>query len=191
MNIQQLMMYAVDWVRREPGTALMVAAGAYLILLVLVLTLFIRLLLIGQKQTRLLRGADGMSLERMLLEHADGAREVKEQISLAAKTSGENSDAIRLCLQRVGLVRYDAFTDVGGEQSFSCAILDGASNGLVVSGLYSRNDMRVYAKPVVGGSSPLSLTEEEQKAIANAHSGGPVTQQVVRGNGRGMTGGRR
>jgi hypothetical protein len=80
-------------------------------------------------------------------------------------------------------VRYDAFPDVGGEQSFSVALLDAAGSGMVLTGLYSRNDMRVYAKPVVGGSSPHSLTEEERKAIAGACAGGPATQEGTRAAG--------
>jgi hypothetical protein len=127
----------------------------------------------------------------MLLEQVDNARDVREQIAFATKASLDNAEAIRLCLQRVGLVRYDAFADVGGEQSFSLALLDGSSNGLVVSGLYSRNDMRVYAKPVVAGRSPMSLTEEEMRAISGANSGGPITIQGVKVNGRGTAGGRR
>lgn len=171
--------------------ALFVAAGAYLSLLVLVLWLLVSLIRLARKQGRLLRGANGESIERMLLEQVDSAHEVREQITSAERTSQENASAIRLCLQKVGMVRYDAFADVGGEQSFSFAMLDAGNNGLVVSGLFSRNDMRIYAKPVVAGGSPMSLTDEEQKAISGANVGGPVTQQTVRANVRGLAGGRR
>ena len=71
-------------------------------------------------------------------------------------------------LRRVGLHRYDAFTNVGGLQSFSLALLDDAANGVVISGLYSRQDMRVYAKPIVRGNSDITLTPEEQRAISEA-----------------------
>ena len=73
---------------------------------------------------------------------------------------------MRLCLQKTGLIRYDAFDGVGGQQSFSLALLDADDNGLVLSGLFSRHDMRVYAKPVEGGASPQALTAEERQAIA-------------------------
>ncbi|MDX1931152.1 MAG: DUF4446 family protein [Capsulimonadales bacterium] len=189
--MEQIFSILVDWVRREPAMALATALAAYGFLLVGLIVLAIRLTILTRKQARLLRGAEGGSLERMLLDHADGTREVKERISEAYRTGAENSEAIRRCLQKVGLVRFDAFADVGGEQSFSLALLDEANNGLVISGLYSRNDMRVYAKPVVAGGSPMSLTSEEQKAIGGANTGGPITQQAVRNSVRGSAGGRR
>ena len=189
--MQQFLLHAVEWVRREPGVALLAAAIAYLILLFLVLIMLFRMVSISGKQARLLRGADGSSLERMLLDHADTSQVVREQISVATRTSEDNAESLRLCLQRIGLVRFDAFADVGGEQSFALAVLDAGSNGFVVSGLYSRNDMRVYAKPVVAGVSPLSVTEEERKAIASAVSGGPVTQFPGKASTKASTGGKR
>jgi hypothetical protein len=172
------LMQAVELVRRNPEIALVSAAGAYLLLLLLVVVVLVRFAKIAGKQRRLLRGADGESLEQMLLEHADGAEEVRTQIARAAKSGEENAEALRLCLQKIGLVRYDAFPDVGGEQSFSFALLDGSGSGLVLTGLYSRNDMRVYAKPVIGGVSPHALTEEERQAITGARTGGPVTEEA-------------
>jgi hypothetical protein len=165
---------AVDLVRREPGAALLIAAGAYLLLLVLILWTLVRYARMARRQARLLRGTEGTNLERMLMEHLDGADAVRREIARAAEQGTSNQSSLRLCLQRVGLVRYDAFPDMGGEQSFSAALLDAEGNGLVVSGLVSRRDMRVYAKPVTRGVSPLSLTDEEREAISGARAGGPV-----------------
>lgn len=71
-------------------------------------------------------------------------------------------------VQGVGLVRYSAFEDTGGDQSFSLALVDGAGNGVVVSALYGRDATRVYAKPIDGWRSPRSLTGEEQRALSRA-----------------------
>jgi hypothetical protein len=174
---------AVDWVRSNSGIALAAAVGAYTLLLLLLLLVLVRFRGITKRQRRLLRGADGESLERMLLEHADGADEVRSQIARAAKSGEENSESLRLCLQKVGLVRYDAFPDVGGEQSFSLALLDAGGSGLVLTGLYSRNDMRVYAKPVIAGISSHTLTEEERQAISSAGTGGPKMEETGRASG--------
>jgi hypothetical protein len=72
------------------------------------------------------------------------------------------------CLQRVGLVRYDAFKELGGHLSFSVALLDAKQDGVVVSILNDRDGARGYAKPIVGGRSTFTLSEEEQRAIAQA-----------------------
>lgn len=154
--------------RRDPETALLAAVGAYLLLLILTLWSLLQYAGMARRQKRLLRGADGASLERMLREHMEGAEKVRRDLAGAAEQGVANDAALRLCLQRVGVVRYDAFMNVGGEQSFSLALLDADASGIVLSGLYSRNDMRVYAKPVSKGTSPVVLTDEERQAIANA-----------------------
>jgi hypothetical protein len=70
------------------------------------------------------------------------------------------------CLQRVGLVRYDAFHHLGGHLSFSVALLDAKQDGVVLSVLNDRDGARAYAKPVAGGRSTFNLSEEEERAIA-------------------------
>ena len=71
-------------------------------------------------------------------------------------------------LQRVGVVRYDALKDLGGHLSFSLALLDARQDGVVLSVLNDRAGARAYAKPVTGGRSTFTLSEEEQRAIAQA-----------------------
>jgi hypothetical protein len=69
-------------------------------------------------------------------------------------------------VQGVGLVRFRAFQDAGGEQSFALALADGEGNGAVISMLYRRGETRLYAKPVQGWLSPNQLGDEEQEALA-------------------------
>ncbi len=71
-------------------------------------------------------------------------------------------------IQRVGLVKFDAFPDVGGEQSFALALLDRELSGVVISNLYSRNDSRVYAKEITVGRSQSTLSDEEKEALRRA-----------------------
>jgi hypothetical protein len=78
---------------------------------------------------------------------------------------------IRGAVQRVGLVRYDAFEDVGGRLSFSCAMLNDEGDGVVVTSINGRQDTRVYAKPVHKGESLHNLSEEEATAIREAMVG--------------------
>ena len=167
---------AVAWVQREPGAALMGAAGLYLLMLILLVIALFRLTRLGRLQAQLLRGADGMNLEQLLVQQGDTLQEMAANVSTATAMGRSNADTVRYCLQKVGLVRYDAFANVGGEQSFSVALLDNEGNGVVLSGLYARNEVRVYAKPVVGGASPLALSDEERDAINRSRVGGPEAQ---------------
>ena len=71
-------------------------------------------------------------------------------------------------VQAVGLVRFSAFQDDGGDQSFALALADGEGNGVVISMLYRRGATRMYSKPVQGWLSPNPMGEEEQQALAKA-----------------------
>jgi hypothetical protein len=80
-----------------------------------------------------------------------------------------------LSLHRVGLVRYQAYHDVGGDHSFSLALLDAEGAGVVINSLYHRDRCRVYAKPVRDWASPITLTVEEAEAIRRAREGEAVS----------------
>lgn len=71
-------------------------------------------------------------------------------------------------IQKVGMVRYNPFSDVGGDQSFSVALLDANNNGIVITSLFSREGNRVYGKPINNAQSEYSLSDEEKKAIERA-----------------------
>ena len=74
-------------------------------------------------------------------------------------------------VQKVGIVRFNPFSEVGSDQSFSIALLDGNDNGVVITSLYTREGNRVYGKPIKKGASEYFLSEEEKKAIEKAKYG--------------------
>jgi hypothetical protein len=71
-------------------------------------------------------------------------------------------------VRRVALLRYDAFEDVGGRLSFSCAMLDEHGTGVVITSINGRQETRVYAKPVTARTSNYNLSAEEEEAIRQA-----------------------
>ena len=71
----------------------------------------------------------------------------------------------KLSIQKIGIVRFNPFSEVGGDQSFSIALLDGDNDGMVITSLYNREGNRLYGKPIKAGSSQYSLSQEEKKAI--------------------------
>jgi hypothetical protein len=87
--------------------------------------------------------------------------------SLSA-TDRRQGGLIEGAVRHVGLVRYDAFEDVGGRLSFSCALLDAKGNGVVMTSINGRQDTRVYAKPIADGRSAYNLSIEEEEAIRQA-----------------------
>jgi hypothetical protein len=77
-------------------------------------------------------------------------------------------DAVSRAVQRVGLVRFDAFEDLGGMLSFAVAMLDKEGSGVVLSSINGRNETRIYAKPIEHGASRINLSAEEEEAIRRA-----------------------
>jgi len=71
-------------------------------------------------------------------------------------------------VQKVGIIRFNPFSEVGGDQSFSIALLDGNDDGLVITSFYTREGNRVYGKPIKAGISQYALSQEEIKAIETA-----------------------
>jgi hypothetical protein len=85
-----------------------------------------------------------------------------------ASVDRKNRALLSTTLAQVGVVRYDAFPDVGGRLSFSAALLTEKGDGIVITSINGREGSRVYAKPVADRSSTYSLSEEEEQAIAQA-----------------------
>ena len=75
------------------------------------------------------------------------------------------------CIQKIGIVRYNAFQDTGSDLSFALALLDEKNNGVVLNGIYSREMSNIYAKPVENGKSKYTISEEEGLAIEKAING--------------------
>ena len=88
-------------------------------------------------------------------------KEISRELADFKKESKKN-------LQKVGIVRFNPFKELGGDQSFSIAVLDALDNGFVITSLYVHEANRVYAKPIEKGSSLYSLSKEEQKALDRA-----------------------
>ena len=87
--------------------------------------------------------------------------EIEEFIKLINKD-------LEKCIQKVGIVRYNAFKDTGSDLSFALALLDENNDGVVLNGIYSREISNIYAKPVEKGKSSYTISEEEQQAINKA-----------------------
>jgi len=70
--------------------------------------------------------------------------------------------------QKIGIVRFNPFSDVGGNQSFSLCLLNNNNDGFIITSFYTREGSSVYGKPIKNGKSEYSLSKEEEEAIAKA-----------------------
>lgn len=103
-----------------------------------------------------------------LKAHAEAIGKLQGAIGHLVQDDRRLGETAAGALQRVGLVRYDAFDDMAGQLSFSAALLNASGDGLVITSINGRADTRCYAKPVAAGASAHNLSEEELEAIGLA-----------------------
>lgn len=90
-----------------------------------------------------------------------GFAEVKKRLDFL-ETDGRSH------IQKIALIRFNPFKELGGDHSFTLAILDGDDSGVVITGLHTRDRTRVYMKPVKKGKSEYDLSVEERKVLDSA-----------------------
>lgn len=156
------------------------SASVLLILIVGALGVLLALYILGRKIAadhgkwrRLLDGARGETLEKLLYDHLREQMMTQERLEVLDTQVSELQRKGLNSKQFVGLVRYDAFPDVGGSQSFALAIYDERGDGCIVTSLVGRSDCRVYCKPLSAGRSDRTLSQEEQRAVREARSDAP------------------
>ncbi|HUV73486.1 MAG TPA: DUF4446 family protein [Anaerolineae bacterium] len=158
--------------------AIFEAYGAYLWLLLLVVMLLATLWLsvlhrrVGQLRrtyAALLTGADDQDLGELLGMYVEQMQLAASKAEQLSRSSDRMEIKVRKSMQRLGLVRFNAFEGIGGEQSFAIALLDEAGDGFVLSSLQGRDESRLYAKPITKWDSTYTLSVEENQAIARAH----------------------
>ena len=114
-------------------------------------------------------GVDAPRLDRLitdLLSHLETSKKKQHELLKLVETLRQEG---LMHLQHVGLVRFNPFSDTGGNQSFALALLDGLQNGFVISSLHARNETRLFVKTVRNGKSEKhELSTEEQQAIQEA-----------------------
>jgi len=156
------------------------AAEILLVLVLVVTILTIALLRLAIQQGRhhtrwreLLQKSDGESLENLLLGQLRDRVKLEQQIAEMDARLQKLEAALPVSKRHLGLVRYDAFEDVGGSQSFALAMYDDRGNGAVLNSIIGRAECRVYCKPLVNLRSERDLSQEEQRAIREAKASGP------------------
>ena len=108
--------------------------------------------------------------------------QLKKEFEKVLKEFENLKEKEKFNIQKVGIVRFNPFKEVGGNQSFSIALLDGKDDGVVITSLYLREGNRVFAKPIKGGKSEFNLSKEEIEAINLAKHGKGNSKAASSGN---------
>lgn len=146
-----------------------------IIMFILIIILFVIAIRANMKYNRLkasytsfMRGKDGKTLERSIMERFQEldnlAGMVKKNQQSIRKLSGE----LKGNYQKLGIVKYDAFNEMGGKLSFAITLLDGNNSGWILNSMHSRDGCYNYVKEIVKGESYIELSEEEAESLEKA-----------------------
>ena len=143
-------------------------AGVSLITLILAIVALCKAAKLKKKYRSFMEGADGKSIESLIHEHLDeieSIRTVGEKNSAAVKDIYEK---MQYTFQKVGIVKYDAFHEMGGKLSFALCMLDSENTGFILNTMHGREGSYTYIKEIIKGEAYATLGEEEKEALEKA-----------------------
>jgi hypothetical protein len=151
------------------------------VLSVWIVSLQVRLNRMVRHYNRLFSGTTFGSFEDAMDRYVTRLEETVGQVDSLTQLCQAVEGNLLGTIQRVGIVRFNPFSDTGSDQSFAVALLDGNGSGIVLSSLFSRSSTRMFAKSVIEGKSNHPLTDEERQAIEQAIQSRPVTTGSLSG----------
>jgi len=152
-----------------PMAQFYIIVGLILFFLTCGIVLLILVLVNNRKLTRkyneFIKGSDARSMEGVILKRfkdIDRLLVADAKKDVAIKDISEN---LLLATQKVGIVKYDAFKEMGGKLSFALAMLDKNNTGFVINAMHSREGCYTYIKEIIKGEAFIALGDEEKKAV--------------------------
>lgn len=109
-----------------------------------------------------------INMEKLLIDCVSKTESIDEKYGKILEIVQDLNKNMQFCCQKVGIVRYNPFEEMGGNLCFAVAILDAENTGIVINGIHSRTGTFTYAKPIELGVSTYILSKEEQEAIDKA-----------------------
>ncbi|MEE1113723.1 MAG: DUF4446 family protein, partial [Eubacterium sp.] len=119
-----------------------------------------------------MKGADGQTVEKAMAAHMKDLDKLEKYSARHGEDISKLRELYEKSLSRYGIVKYDAFDDVGGKMSFALAMLDTENSGFVLNAIHSRDNCFLYLKEIVKGDSYIMLSDEEIEALRRASGSG-------------------
>jgi len=147
----------------------------FIVMLILIIVLFVLYFKVSMNYNRLknsyntfMKGKDGKTLENSLKEKFDEVEAVIRVTKQNRQDIKEMSKILKRNFHKFGIVKYDAFNEMGGKLSFAIAMLDGNNSGWIMNAMHSREGCYTYIKEIIKGESYIELSEEEAEALDKA-----------------------
>ena len=147
----------------------------FIVMFILIIVLFVLYMQVSMNYTRLkssytsfMRGKDGKTLEESMKEKFAEVDTILKITKQNRQDVRDMSKILKRNFHKFGIVKYDAFNEMGGKLSFAIAMLDGNNSGWIINAMHSREGCYTYVKEIVKGESYVELSEEEAEALDKA-----------------------
>ena len=152
----------------DPAIILIVMFILIVVLFFMVINANMKYIRLKASYTSFMKGKDGKTLEESIFERFDELDEVTKMALKNRQEIRNLQEDLLGTLQKVGNLRYDAFSEMGGNLSFALTLLDGNNNGYIINSMHSREGCYNYIKEIVKGESYIELSEEEAESLDRA-----------------------
>ena len=140
-------------------------AGFCIILFILVIVNMVQTSKMKKKYKKFMSGKNAKSLEEILVKRLNQIDSLVDANATNEKNIKKVVNNMKFTFQKVGLVKYDAFNEMGGKLSFSLALLNASNDGFVLNAVHSREGCYTYIKEIIDGNYIIVLAEKEQDAL--------------------------
>lgn len=148
--------------------ALTVLVIVVLVLLILLFTVYVKLNRLRKRYVQTMNGTTTIDVESAMITMQDKVRAIEGEQKQTKEAVKIIHGTLAKMKANIGIYKYSAFSEGGSDLSFSVAILDETKDGVVLTGIHSREQAYIYAKPIVKGESKYSLSPEEKEAISRS-----------------------
>lgn len=133
-----------------------------------VVIILLWILMIELRLKRIFSGTKARNLEEMIVLVGKKINELEEKQEKIDKHLITVDERLNKSIRNIETIRFNPFVDAGGNQSFAIAFMNDEKNGVVMSSLYARDRMSIFAKPIVNGKSEFELSTEEKEVLNKA-----------------------
>lgn len=139
-----------------------------ILLIILVFIIIYKMNIISRKYSALMSGKKGADLEKVIRIRFKEMNQVKANAKRVTKEHKDIKKHLSSCVNKTGLVKYDAFNEMAGKLSFVIALLNDDNSGIILNAMHSREGCFTYAKEIIKGESYIPLSDEEKEALEKA-----------------------
>lgn len=149
----------------DGGVIVLTCFALIIVLFIFILIVSIKLASLRKRYTQMINGSKAENMEQIIIDMQKGLNEQKAESAATSAKVETIRQALMKTKSKVAIHRYNAFNEGGSDLSFTIAILDEYQDGIILTGIHSREQMYLYAKPIQNAQSTYTLSSEEKEAI--------------------------